>query len=238
MRCYSYRMKKTTRFNTLATRQPLTRERILESALVLADKSGLDSVSMRNVAESLGVQAMSLYKHITNKDDLLDGLNELVAKQMTIPSENLGWKKCLKERAHSERNVLKLHPWVVYLFEARTGTGATRLHHQNHVIGILRRAGFPVELALNTMITQASYVYGFVILENAWSLHPKENSKARLDAPKNVQPSETEHPYVVEMIKFATAKRMSLKPKPPADFEFGLNLMLDSVEKALSKSRT
>ncbi|MFZ3229403.1 MAG: TetR/AcrR family transcriptional regulator [Pseudobdellovibrio sp.] len=231
-------MKKVTRSNTLARRLPLTRDRILNTALDLADKSGLESVSMRQVALGLGVEAMSLYKYVSNKDDLLDGLVELVVVQISVPSLDIGWKQALKERALSERKVLNLHPWAVTLFESTTGTGVTRLRHQNHMTGILRRAGFSIELALNTLIALTGYVYGFVILEQAWSFHPKAQPKV-VKNPASVI-SETEHPYIFELVKFAIAKKSEMAANgtstssgPFVDFEFGLNLILDGLERTL-----
>jgi AcrR family transcriptional regulator len=229
-------MKKVLRTDRLSRRPPLTRERILNTALTLADKGGLESVTMRQVANDLGVKAMSLYKHVSHKSDLLDGIAELVATQMNLPSPELGWKQALRERAHSERKILSGHTWAVNLFESRTGRGATRLRHQNHMIGILRQAGFSLELAFNALITQTSYVYGFVVLELAWSTQSQDRSK-NFEKPEVVV-SEEEHPYVFEMINFVIEKRKRnisnethSTNRHSADFDFGLNLIIDGLEK-------
>lgn len=224
-------MGKVSRSKTSTQRLPLTRERVLQVALALADEGGLEAVSMRQVAQGLSVEAMSLYKHVANKDDLVDGLVELVVVQIDVPSITINWKQAVKERALSERKVLNRHPWAVTLFETTTGTGVTRLIHQNHMIGILRRAGFSIELSFNTMITLAAYVYGFVILEHAWSLHAKERPKNSIRPPKAML-SESEHPYVFEMVKFAMDKA-ARGAAHTGDFDFGLNLIVDGLEKKL-----
>lgn len=226
-------MKKPTRSKALTHRAPLTRERILNTALALADKSGLDSVSMRQVAKGLGVEAMSLYNHVANKDDILDGLVELVVSQMSVPSPDTEWKEALRERAYTVRKILNRHPWAANLLESRASIGPTRLRHHDSMIGILRKAGFSIELAFNTMIALTSYIYGFVIIEEGFKL--KEQPKVV----ESVQPtiSPTEYPYIYEMINFVIAKNNENAESGNytessffADFEFGLNHLLDGVE--------
>jgi AcrR family transcriptional regulator len=227
-------MRKPPSSKNLARRSPLTRERVLQAALALADKNGLGSVTMRHLAQELGVEAMSLYKYVSNKDDLLDGLIELVALQMSVPSSNAGWKEALRERANSERKILNQHSWAVDLFESRSGTGVTRLRHQNHMIGILRKAKFPIDLVFKALIAQTSYVYGFVMMETAWSYQSKETTDQ-----KRALISETEYPYVFEMIRWVTEKNkknaevgIHTPSGHSADFEFGLNLILNGLESA------
>jgi AcrR family transcriptional regulator len=223
-------MKKPSR----ASRPPLSRERILAVALDLADKDGLDSVSMRKVAQCLHVEAMSLYKHVANKDDLLDGLVELVTAQMHVPAPDADWKDALRERAYAVRKTLNCHPWASRLLEIRTGIGPIRLRHHDNMIGILRRAGFSIELAFNAMIALTSYVYGFVILEEADRLKGMPKDIANLE--QYIPP--TEYPYLFEMIGFAYAADPEKKKTGPkvetgefADFEFGLGLLLEGFEK-------
>jgi len=226
-------MEKPTRSKALTHRAPLTRERILNTALALADKSGLDSVSMRQVAKGLGVEAMSLYNHVANKDDILDSLVELVVSQMSVPSPDTEWKEALRERAYTVRKILNRHPWAANLLESRASIGPTRLCHHDSMIGILRKAGFSIELAFNTMIALTSYIYGFVIIEEGFKL--KEQPKVV----ESVQPtiSPTEYPYIYEMINFVITKNNEnaesgnyTKSSFFADFEFGLNHLLDGLE--------
>jgi AcrR family transcriptional regulator len=229
-------MKKQTNTGTIASRVPLSRERILSTALALADKDGLDSVSMRQVAQGLGVEAMSLYKHVANKDDILDGLVELVVAKMSVPSANTEWKEALRERAYTVRKILNSHPWAANLLESRTNAGPARLRHLDSMIGILRKAGFSIELAFNAMIALTSYVYGFVILEEGFKL------KARPKAAGNVQLSISpdEYPYILEMMNFVYAKnnensvsKNGVEPVFFADFEFGLNHLVEGLGRLL-----
>lgn len=229
-------MKKSISSNTLARRAPLTRERVLNTALALADKSGLESVSMRQVAQGLGVEAMSLYKHVANKDDLLDGLVELVVAQMNVPAPDTEWRAALRERAYTVRKILNCHPWAANLLESRANIGPTRLRHHDSMIGILRKSGFSIELAFNTMIALTSYIYGFVILEEGFKL--KQQPQDVESVPPKISP--TEYPYIFEMINFVISKNNENAELGDridsgffADFDFGLNNLFDGLERIL-----
>lgn len=222
----------------LSTRQPLSRERILNVALELADTNGLDSVSMRQVAQGLGVEAMSLYKHVANKDDLLDGLVELVVAEMSIPSPSTDWKDALRERAFTVRKTLNAHPWAANLIESRSSIGPMRLRHNDSMIGILKNAGFSIELAFHSMIALTSYVYGFVILEEGNKIKGQPKDVGNLQQVISL----AEYPYIFEMISFAYAKKSqnlaignTSETDAFADFEFGLQLLIDGFEKVLAK---
>lgn len=222
-------MKKSNISNKI-DRPKLTREKIIHSALLLAEKKGLEAMSMRNVAANLKVEAMSLYKYIENKDDLIDGMIEAIFQQIPLPDSKLTWKKALKERALSERRILNKYSWIIQMLEARSGTGVTRLEHQNYLIGILRKSGFPIDLAFHTMVSIAGYVYGFVIFESAWQ-NNTERSKTEKKAKVMITPEE--HPYVVEMINFAMSKNRDKTDLHGDDFEFGLDLILNGLDKLL-----
>ncbi|HEY0714541.1 MAG TPA: TetR family transcriptional regulator, partial [Polyangia bacterium] len=118
-------------------RAPLSRERLLEAAMSLADSRGLEAVSMREVAKRLGVEAMSLYKHVANKDDILDGLVDRVIAEMEMPAQGADWRAGLRARALSARQVLLRHPWAGMLIESRSSPGPARLRHHNGVIRLL-----------------------------------------------------------------------------------------------------
>ena len=232
-------MKKASRSNKLAKRTPLTRERIFHLALELVDKGGIESVSMRQVAQGLGVEAMSLYKHIANKDDLMDGLVELIFAQMTLPSSDLEWKAALRERAFTVRQALNRYPWAASLIETSQNLGPTRLHHHNTMIGILRKNGFTIELAYNILISFTSYIYGFVIMEQAWFAPPKEK-KAVVKPPVNPQQiSPEEFPYILEMLNFVSGKGSDATVRPQrglaTEFEFGLSTLLEGFARSLPK---
>ena len=222
-------MKKSNISNKIG-RPKLTREKIILEALILAEQKGLEAMSMRNLAANLKVEAMSLYKYIENKDDLIDGMIEVIYKQIPLPDSKLNWKKALKERALSERNILSKYFWIIQLLEARSGTGVTRLEHQNFLIGLLRNSGFSIELAFHTMVSITGYVYGFVIFESAWK-NNSERSKTEKKAKVLITP--TEHPYVIEMINYAMSRNRDKTEMHSTDFEFGLDLILNGLDKLL-----
>ena len=226
-------MKKPIPFKDLE-RPKLTREKILEAAFHIAKEQGLANVSMRHVANLLQVKAMSLYKYIENKDDLLDGVIELVIKKIPLPLENTSWKQALKVRANSEYKILSEHAWIIHLLETRSGTGTERLLHQNNLLALLRSSGFSIELAFQTMIIVTGYVYGFVVFATAWSPKSKERAKTVKKARQEIHPST--HPYIVEAITFAQ-NRMKNKEHHGNDieFNFGLDLILDSIELRLQR---
>lgn len=230
-------MKKTSHSNKLARREPLSRERIFTAALELADQGGMAAVSMRQIAQRLNVEAMSLYKHIANKEDLMDGLVELVFAQMTVPAPELEWRAALRERAYTTRQVLNKYPWAASLIETRAALGPTRLRHHNNMIGILRRSGFSIGHAYNALIALTSYVYGFVIMEQAWFTPPAEQkSRPAAEAPPI---SAEEFPYIHEMIRFVSGRGgdQTVRPQPGLadEFEFGLNTLLDGFGENLPK---
>lgn len=229
-------MKKPSVASKLFIRTPLSRQRIFNVALELADKSGLDSVSMRQVAQGLSVEAMSLYKHVANKDDILDGLVELVVAEMSLPSPSAEWKEALRERAYTVRKTLNSHPWAANLIESRTSIGPMRLRHNDSMIGILRNAGFSIELAFHSMIALTSYVYGFVILEEGNKIKGQPKDIGNLQ--QMISP--TEYPYIFEMINFVYAKKNAnselenpMEAGTFADFAFGLNHLLDGFERVI-----
>ena len=187
---------------------------------------------MRKVAGVLKVKAMSLYKHVENKDDILDGVIELIIKKITLPETQTPWKQALRQRARAEHKVLSEHSWIIHLFEARSGTGAVRLQHQNHMIGILRRSGFSVELAFQTMIIITGYVYGFAVFATAWDPKFKERSQTVKKAPQQILPQT--HPYIIEAITFAQNRSSHKEAQGNIEFELGLDLLLDGIERKIT----
>lgn len=127
-------------------RAPLTRERILRAAIDFADREGIAALTMRKLADGLGVEAMSLYHHLPNKEAILDGMVDIAFSEITVPQE-VGWKEAMRLRAHSAREVLLRHRWAIGLLESRTNPGQETLRHHDAVLGVLHRAGFSTELA-------------------------------------------------------------------------------------------
>ena len=149
----------------MTDRPALSRDRIVDAAATVADSRGLTGVSMRNVGKELGVEAMSLYHHISGKDDLLDGLADWVFTGIELPALDQPWRPAMSERAASSRGRLSAHPWALGLIESRRNPGPALLRHHDTVLGCLRRNGFSVELAAHAFSAIDAYVYGFVLTE-------------------------------------------------------------------------
>ena len=130
-----------------APRIPLSRDRVLRAAVTFADENGIETLSMRKLGQVVGVEAMSLYNHIANKEDLLDGMINLVFAEIELPSAAEGWKRAMRQRAISVRTVLARHRWAIGLMESRTSPGPATLRHHDAVLGCLRNAGFSLEQA-------------------------------------------------------------------------------------------
>ncbi|HMS37630.1 MAG TPA: TetR/AcrR family transcriptional regulator, partial [Arachnia sp.] len=146
-------------------RLPLSGPRIVEAAVAVADRGGLTAVSMRNVGRELGVEAMSLYHHLTGKAALVDALADWVFAQIELPAEGEPWRAGMVRRAGSARRVLASHPWALVLIESRSTPGPALMRHHDAVIGCLRAGGFPVLLASHAFSVIDAYVYGFVLTE-------------------------------------------------------------------------
>jgi len=210
-------------------RIPLSRERVLSAGVAFADKNGIGSLSMRKLGEALGVEAMSLYNHVTNKDELLDGMVDLVFSEIELPLAEADWKTAMRERAVSARRALSRHPWAVALMQSRTSPGPATLRHHNAVIGSLRKAGFSIELAAHTFSALDSYVYGFALQEATLPLGDTEEETVEVAQTMMAQVPADEYPNLKEF----TVEHI-LKPGYDygAEFAFGLELILDGLGRA------
>jgi len=208
-------------------RAPLTRERVLRAALELADKRGIDSLTMRNLGEELGVEAMSLYNHVANKDDILDGIVDLVFSEIALPSGRSGWKTAMRGRANSAHEALLRHPWAPSLMQSRTKPGAATLRHHDSVLGSLRGAGFPLVLAAHAVSAIDAYVYGFALQQINLPLQSREQVA---DVGTNIlRQLAGEYPHLAEMI---TDHAMKPGYDYAKEFGFGLELVLDGLDRA------
>ena len=144
-----------------APRKPLTKERVLRAAVDLADKGGIESLSMRKLAQELGVEAMSLYNHVRNKDDILDGVVDVVVGEIQIPPETAEWRASLRQTILSARGVLLRHPWAPRVIESRKNPSPATFQYFESVIGILRKGGFSVDLTHHALHALGSRVLGF-----------------------------------------------------------------------------
>lgn len=217
-----------------SVKQPLSRARILQAALQLADEKGLDFVSMREVARSLHVEAMSLYKHVANKDAILDGLLDLVMGEIQIPAAEEGWRSVLRGKAIAARRVLLQHRWAAVLIESRTSPVPARLRMHNTVLHALKLAGFTWPLAYNAYLSIDSYTYGFVLQETAGPTMDQN----RPEAIETVLPDVPMQEYPDLAAFLAHLARDQQAVNPDADFAFGLDLLLDGIEKVYRERST
>jgi AcrR family transcriptional regulator len=208
-------------------RVPLTRERVLHAAVALADESGSESLSMRKLGEAVGVEAMSLYHHVANKEDLLDGMIDVVFGEIDLPAGGDDWKTAMRQRGVSARRVLSRHGWAIGFMESRSSPGPATLRHHDAVLGCLRDAGFSIELAAHAFSVLDSYIYGFALQERSLPFTtPEETAELAQDILADL-PADA-YPHLAEL----TAQHV-LQPGYDYgnEFEFGLDLILDGLER-------
>jgi AcrR family transcriptional regulator len=210
-------------------RVPLNRERVLGAAVLLADEEGIESLTMRKLGLRLGVEAMSLYNHVANKDDILDGMVDLVVSEIDLPADTVDWKEAMRRRAISAQAVFSRHPWVSGLIDSRESSGPARLRYFDWMVGTLRRAGFTLDTAARAVSLLDSYIYGFGRQQHnvfaGRDITPEEMAEAFLRS----IPAD-EYPYLREMI---VDHAMTSGYDESADFEFGLDLILDGLQRLL-----
>jgi len=210
-----------------APRIPLTRERVLHAAVALADASGSETLSMRKLGEALGVEAMSLYNHVANKEDLLDGMIDVVFAEIDLPTGWADWRAAMRQRAISARRVLSRHGWAIGLMESRSSPGRATLRHHDAVIGCLRDAGFSIELAAHAFSVLDSYIYGFALQERSLPFPTPEQTAGLAQDILASFPADR-YPHLAEL----TARHVLQPGYDYGDeFEFGLDLILDGLER-------
>jgi AcrR family transcriptional regulator len=212
-------------------RQRLSRERVLGAAIELADARGLEALTMRTLAEALDVAPMALYRHVANRDDLIDAMVDVVFAEIGVPSGGGDWKTAMRRRAIAVRDALARHPWAVGLMESRRTPGPANLRHHDAVIGRLRAAGFEVAMAAHAYSLLDSYIYGFALTKMNL---PFETSKDIGEVAKTMlQPFPVnEYPNLVEFL----AEHVMKPGYDYADeFEYGLDLVLGGLDKASTR---
>jgi AcrR family transcriptional regulator len=207
-------------------RQPLTRERVLLAAVALADREGLDFLTMRRLGGELGVEAMALYKHVANKDEILGGIVEVVVSQIETPAPGSQWRRAMRQRAISARQVLRRHPWAIGLMESRGRAGPATLRYLDAVIASLRNGGFSVEMAAHAFWLLDSYVYGHVIQEISMPFDTSEQMAASTGE-IHVQADTGDYPHLAEIAAEAMTSGFDIE----SEFEFGLDLVLDALDR-------
>ena len=210
-------------------RAPLTRERVLRAAMALADQDGFESLTMRRLAKDLRVEAMSLYNHVASKDDLLDGMVDIVFGELEDPAVGEDWRAQMRRRALSVREVLGRHPWAVGLMEGRPTPGPSNMRHHDATMGCLREGGFEFRDAVHALSVLDAYIYGFALQERGLPFETPEES-GQLIQEQRRRFSIEEFPYLVEVATELPKAGYDFV----AEFAFGLDLILDGLERFMA----
>ncbi len=209
-------------------RVPLSRERVLAGAMAVADAGGVASLTIRSLAAHLDVKPMTLYHYVANKDEILDGIVDLVFDEIDLPSLDGEWQSEMVRRAHSARRVLRRHSWAIGLMESRKNPGPATLRHHDAVIGTLRAAGFSIEMTAHVNALLDSYTYGFALQESSLPFEGPD-SAGEITEPMMENFPAGSYPHLVEM-----ATDYILKPGYDFgdEFVFGLDVILNALSPA------
>ncbi len=217
-------MPKTIDSNT-APQVPLSRERVLRAAIRMADEGGIEALSMRKLALELGVQAMSLYNHVANKDEIIDGIVDRVVSEIEVPDFSLDWKTAMRRRSISAHEVLLRHPWATMPLVSRINVGPAMLGYINATLGCLFEAGFSLEMADHIWNAIDSHIYGFTLQELNFPVETENYSEAaKIGLPLI---SADLYPYMNTLTHAVIEKRYD----GIQNFEFGLELILNGLDK-------
>ena len=218
---------------TRPKRTPLSRERVLRAAIALADERGAQELTMRKLAQDLGVEAMSLYNHVASKDDLLDGMIDIVVSEIEAPSAGGDWKAELRKRAVSTREALNRHRWAIGEMEGRGSHGPSNLRLHDAVLGCLRAAGFSVEMTVHAYSVQDAYIYGFALQQSDMSPESPEDFAAVAQQQMiDYADALSDYPHLVEVVGGHVAQSGY---DYEAEFLFGLDVILDRLEQFLGE---
>jgi len=209
-------------------RAPLSRERVLDGAVAVADSGGIAGLTIRSLAEQLGVKPMSVYHHVANKDEILDGIVDIVFSEIELPLVGGDWRAELTRRAHSARRVLHAHPWATPLLESRTHPGPASLKHHDAVLGTLRAAGFSAEMTAHAYALLDAYVYGFALQEASLPFEGPDGVQAVAEPIMQLMATGA-YPHLVEM---ATSYYTQPGYDFGKEFDFGLNLIFDALDRS------
>ncbi|MEP6561295.1 MAG: TetR/AcrR family transcriptional regulator [Nakamurella sp.] len=212
-----------------AVRVPLSRDRVLTGAIAVADAGGIGALTIRTLAAGLGVKPMSVYHYVANKEEIIDAIVDLVFSEIDLPRPGGAWRTEMHRRAISARLVLSRHPWAIPLLQSRTSPGPSTLRHHNAFIGTLLVAGFSVQLTAHAFAVIDSYLYGFALSENALPIHGPE-PVADTAASMMAHYFTDAYPY---LLRFTTEHILQPGYDFGAEFEYGLNLILDALEAAV-----
>jgi AcrR family transcriptional regulator len=196
--------------------------------MALADERGIEALTMRELAGRLGIEAASLYNHVSGKDDLLTGLADLVIAEIDLPSEGAGWREAMRRRAMSARALFARHPWAAALIDTRTQGGSSGLAYADRVLGTLLRAGLSPAVAGNAFLVLDSYIYGY---ERQRSILARDDGGGSTDSAQEV--ADAIPPGAFPALAQVAAAYAEQPFDDDAGFAFGLDLLLDGIERLL-----
>ena len=207
-----------------AERASLSRERVLRGAVAIADAGGIGALTIRSLARELGVKPMSLYHHVAGKDEILDGIVDLVFSEIDLPAPGGDWQAEMRRRAASARRALGRHRWAIGLLESRANPGPATLRHHDATIGTLRAAGFSVAATAHAYALLDSYVYGFALQEASLPFSPHTAA----DVAGHITVGQ--YPHLAEI-----ANQHILQPGYDFGnkFDVGLAVILDALERSM-----
>jgi AcrR family transcriptional regulator len=216
--------------DSAAERVPLSRERVLAGAMTVADAGGIGALTIRSLAQELGVKPMSVYHYVAGKDEIIDSIVDLVFSEIDLPVAGADWRTEMIRRANSARRVLAVHPWATALLQSRLHPGPATLRHHNAFIATLRTAGFSIGLTAHAFALIDSYVFGFALSDNALPIHGPE-SVADTAASMMEQFFDPEaYPYLLE---FTMEHVMRPDYDFGKEFEYGFAVILDGLARSL-----
>ena len=221
----------------------LSTQRVLDAAVALAHRDGIESLTMRKLADDLGVGAMTLYHYVPNKVELLDGMVDIVFGEIELPTTDVDWMTAMRRRAISTREALNRHRWAVGLMESRQTPGPASLRLHDAVLGCLREAGFSIEQTIQAYSVQDAYIYGFALQEKSLPFESAEEGAAvaeeqvreyaeRADGRQLAALAE-QFPHLAEVVAGHVAK---VGYDFAAAFEYGLDLILEALERRRAAS--
>lgn len=214
---------------TKPRRVPLSRERIIDAAVEVADREGLGAVTMRRLGQQLGVEAMSLYKHVADKDDVLAGIADRVASEFELPSRDVDWRMAIRASSIAAYAVLSRHPWAGPLLESDFDPGPARLAYLDAVVGVLHEAGFSLQDVAHAFGALDSHLYGFTMQVASWPFGVDEYAEIATELAAGLDPER--YPNLIAM-----ATMVGQEGGVPLDFTFGLDLLLDGLARRLEAS--
>ena len=206
-------------------RTPLNKRRVAEAGVALADDVGFEGLSMRVLADRLGVAPMAAYKHFANKHEMLAAMVDLVFEEIELPAPDGDWKAEMRKRAQSVRAALQRHPWAIGLMEGRDPRPANMRNH-DAVMGCLREAGFEFQLAIHAYSVQDAYIYGFALQERGLNLETPESAGKAINRQAEEVGGLEDYPYLAEIAERLPDTGFDMD----VEFAWGLELILAGLE--------